>query len=269
MYQPPLLAVLLACVFSFQTRGDNSSNPLRCDVTRDTWVSNQGKESDGNNGGAPRLKTKGIQEFSILDFDVKPLIGHVIQSAVLHLHAASKDFQRRVSVSTIASDWTEGTSVGYAPEKGAACFNWAKLDQQPWAFPGSDIVAVINSAGHTRWRFTDAAPPDKDGWQTVAVDPSIVAARVAGISHGFVLFDDVGSEYERDGDHFKFNHMLNRFISSRQEGKNRALISRSSWGPKIAMRRIRWPASPPIPATSRPVRRSCGGQHRPIMARPA
>ena len=34
----------------------------------------------------------------------------------------------------------------------------------------------------------------------MAVDPSVVAARVAGVSYGFLLFDDTGSEWKRDGE---------------------------------------------------------------------
>ena len=48
---------------------------LRLDVTRDAWVSEVGPEADGNNGGAPRLKLKSIQEMSLVDIDARPLRG--------------------------------------------------------------------------------------------------------------------------------------------------------------------------------------------------
>ncbi|MDD8047924.1 MAG: hypothetical protein PHF14_15780, partial [Verrucomicrobiota bacterium] len=35
--------------------------PLKIPITRDTWVSSYSSEVNGNNGGAQRLKTKGIQ----------------------------------------------------------------------------------------------------------------------------------------------------------------------------------------------------------------
>ena len=47
--------------------------------------------------------------------------------------------------------------------------------------------------------MADAFPPDEQGWQRVAVDPAVVAARVAGISYGFLLFDDTGSEWSAAG----------------------------------------------------------------------
>ena len=88
----------------------------------------------------------------------------------------------------------------------------------PWTVPGSDLCAVMLGQGGTTWRMADAFPPDADGWQKVAVDPSVVAARVAGVSYGFLLFDDTGSEWKRDGDKFTPIHMPNRFVHSREAG---------------------------------------------------
>ena len=48
-------------------------------VTRDTWFSNVGKEADGNNGGAPKLKLKSHQEMSLIDIDTAPLKGRAVQ----------------------------------------------------------------------------------------------------------------------------------------------------------------------------------------------
>ena len=46
-----------------------SRQSVRLEVTRDTWVSDVGQEADGNNGGAPRLKLKSIQEMTLVDID--------------------------------------------------------------------------------------------------------------------------------------------------------------------------------------------------------
>jgi hypothetical protein len=45
--------------------------------------------------------------------------------------------------------------------------------------------------------------------------------RVAGLSSGFALFDDVGSEYERHGETFAYHPFPNRFFSSRESGVDR------------------------------------------------
>src|SRR5271166_5832094 len=56
----------------------SASQITRLEVTRDTWVSEVGHEADGNNGGAPRLKFKSIQEMTLIDVDPGPLRGRVI-----------------------------------------------------------------------------------------------------------------------------------------------------------------------------------------------
>src|SRR5262249_12225016 len=68
------------------------------------------------------------------------------------------------------------------------------------------------------WNMADAFPPDDKHWQRVAVDPAVVAARVAGVSYGFLLFDDTGSEWTRQGEKFNFRLFPNRFIHSREAG---------------------------------------------------
>jgi hypothetical protein len=68
--------------------------------------------------------------------------------------------------------------------------------------------------------MADATGPDRDGWQVVLVDPTILAARVAGLSQGFLVFDDTGSEWTRRGESFTFRLFPNRFAYSR--GQNRA-----------------------------------------------
>ncbi len=192
---------------------------IRLDIIRDAWVSAVGAERDGNNGAATRLKTKGIQELSLLDFDPSPLRGRVIRAATLHLNSASKDFLRRATVSSIATQWVEGTGNGYAVQPGSVSFNFAEQSKRPWAWPGSDITAVIAGEGGTVWGFADATAPDADGWQTLAIAPAVLGARVAGISHGLALIDDVGSEYQRDGDHFTYKLLLNRFHYSRDQNR--------------------------------------------------
>lgn len=191
---------------------------IRLPINRDTWVSSVEGERDANLGGSSRLKTKGIQEFFIVDINPSELKGLTIRSATLHLRGRSKEIQHRLTVSTLASAWVEGASTHYQSRPGCTSFNWARQGKQPWAYPGSDITAVINGRGHTLWRFADSTRPDAQQWQAVAVDPAVVAARVAGISHGFVVMDDVGSEYVREGERFRYRLFPNRFVASREAG---------------------------------------------------
>ena len=78
---------------------------------------------------------------------------------------------------------------------------------------------MILGNGGTNWGMADASPPDADGWQRIAIDPAVVAARAAGLSHGFLVFDDTGSEWTREGERFTFRLFPNRFVYSRDQNR--------------------------------------------------
>jgi hypothetical protein len=198
--------------------GSERAGEITLPVVRDTWFSNVGREADANLGAAPRLKLKSHQEMSLIDIAPAPLKGRVVRQATLHLRLAGPERLRRVTVGTIAADWVEGTSARYEPQAGSSTHNHRRHPDMAWSYPGSDLCSVILGQGGTLWRMADASPPDPQGWQQVAIDPAVVAARVAGISYGLFLFDDTGSEWTRDGEKFTLHHMPNRFVMSREAG---------------------------------------------------
>ena len=188
-------------------------------MTRDVWFSQVGKEADCNTGGAPQLKLKSNQEMSLVDLDPAPLKGHVIRTATLHVRKRGDEVLHRMTVSSFAAEWVEGTAPSYEPQKGSSCFNWMRYPDVPWAYPGSDLTAVMLGQGGTIWRSVDASPPDPQGWMEIPVDPAVMAARVAGVSRGFLLFDDTGSEWKRNGETFTFRLFPNRFVNSREQNR--------------------------------------------------
>ncbi len=210
-----------------------AQSAVRLEVTRDTWVSAyhdaKNDERDANLGGATQLKTKGIQEMIVLDVGnasttqgiPAALSGRVIRGATLHLTQRGNEPQRRLTVSTLATPWTEGTSGRYATQRGSASFNWAQQDVLAWAYPSSDLTAASLGQGHTIWGSADATPPDAQGRQSVAVDARVMAARLAGLSEGFVIVDDIGSEYTVENGKFNYHLFPNRFVYSREAGRNR------------------------------------------------
>ncbi len=189
---------------------------LRLPVVRDTWVSSVGEEADCNLGGAPRLKLKSYQEMSLVDIDPQPLRGRIVEAAWLFVRLAGEERLHRVSVSSISMPWEEGTAQSYQPQEGSSCFAWRKYPDVPWAYPGSDLTAVVLGLGGSCWAMADASDPDPDGWQKIPVSPIVLAARVAGLSHGFLLFDDVGTEWHREGEKFQLRPFPNRFVASRE-----------------------------------------------------
>jgi len=206
---PLPLAPLLAAAFTFGLAGPATAEDIRLSVTRDTWVSAVGSERLGNNGASPRVKLKGIQEFTVLDADCTALRGKTIVRATLHLRQAGEERLGRVTVSTLTAPWTEGGGVNYAVEPGAACF----------ALPGTtpDITSAMLGQGGSIWGWGDASAPDGDGWQRIPVDPQVMQARAEGRSEGFAVLDDVGSEYTRTGDRIDWRLMPNRFFFSRDQ----------------------------------------------------
>ena len=209
-----------------------SGQEITLPVVRDTWFSGVGSEADANLGGAARLKLKSIQEMSLIDIDPKPLRGKTIRSATLHLRSTGEPALKRVTVGSFGAPWVEGTSGSYAPQKGSSTFNHRAHPDVPWTVPGSDLCSVILAQGGTTWRMADATPPDAHGWQHIAVDPAIVAARIAGVSEGFFLYDDTGSEWTRRGETFEHRLFPNRFVYSRDSNRASAPYLTVTLGPE-------------------------------------
>jgi len=199
-----------------------SGQKIICPVIQDTWISSVDKEKNGSNGGAQRLKVKGQQEYTLLDIDPSSLKGKIVTGALLHIRSAStqKAPLARLGVSTLANKWIEGTSSQHRTQIGSSCFNQAEYKERAWAYPGSTVMDVVFGRGHTIWKFADCTLPDQNGWQTCAVDADVVAARTAGLSHGFFIYDEVGSIWSLKNGQFKYTYFPNRFLYSRESGNS-------------------------------------------------
>jgi len=227
-----LLAVFSTNIFIGATVESATDGNIRLEVTRDTWVSSYKGETEGSNGGADRLKVKGQQEMTLLDIDPSPIAGRVIERATLHVRIINPEIPlKRVGISTISAEWTEGSGVRYEKVAGASTFSRRAYPDVPWiegkiSESGySDLTQVMFSEGGTFWSHADATQPDAEGWQSIEVDPKILAARAAGLSYGFVVFDDTGTELVRsgvNGETVKINLFPNRFFYSRERGASSA-----------------------------------------------
>ena len=195
---------------------------VRCKINRDTWGIKRYRERTGSNGGAKKFKLKGHQEIALFDIDPLSLRGKIITGALLHFRSAmpQKAPFIRLGVSTIASEWTEGTSRFYIPQRGSACYLQASHQRKDWAYPGSTLMDVVFGKGHTVWRFAECSLPDQLGWQSCAVSPDVISARVAGISHGFCLFDEVGNTWSLKDNKFTYTYFPNRFCYSSEDRNN-------------------------------------------------
>jgi hypothetical protein len=199
---------------------------IKCLVTRDTGISSVVAEKNGNSGGAKKIKLKGQQEYILLDIDSSSLKDKILTGALLHIRSASprKTPLARLGVSTLASKWVEGTSRRYRPQSECSCYNQAMYKKKNWAYIGSTLMDVTFGRGHTIWKFAECTTPDPYGWQTCAVDVDIVAARVAGLSHGFCLYDEVGNIWSIKNSQFKYTYFPNRYCYSKESNEGAAWL---------------------------------------------
>ncbi len=115
-----MVAAAIISQFAGQARAAEAAWPpkgsvVRVPIVRDNWMSSVGGERYGNNGGSSRMKLKGRQEYSVFDFDPAPLKGRLITGALWHVRCVNaKDPLLRITVSTLASPWVEGTTSRYA-----------------------------------------------------------------------------------------------------------------------------------------------------------
>ena len=224
----------VAAVIPKPKRTPPSGKQLRLPVTRDTWFSEVGAEADGNNGGSSKLKLKSYQEMALLDIDPTALRGQTILEATLHVRLAAEPVLKRVTVSSFSVPWVEGTSTSYEPRNGTSSFRHRAHPDIPWTLDGGDLCRVMLGQGGTLWKTADASTPDSSRWQEIPIDPAVASARVDGLSQGFLIFDDTGSEWTRDGEKYMSIPMPNRFISSRESGPDSAPYVTVILGPQDA-----------------------------------
>ena len=217
-----IFCVLLVPAFALSA--PNRLVTKRVPVFRDLSLSAVGDEKNNNQGGKKKLKLKSQQELVLFDFDLTKLRQKIVKKATLHVRTIDP-FNAplgRVSISSLASEWVEGDILWPArPQTGSSSFSYARHNQQDWSYPGSSVMDVVLGRGNTVWKFSDCTLPDAKGWQECAIDPTVVAARIAGVSQGFCLYDDVGSTWAIKNGKFSETIFPNRLFYS-HEKKNSA-----------------------------------------------
>lgn len=184
------IAIIFLTVFSLQTYAE----VVRFDATRDVWVSAYPGEEDLNMGTTSKLKLKGIQEMALVDFDLSPLCGKVIECAKLYLCDVNKKNKlRKIGISTVASPWIEGKSRwNFVNVNGkGATFSYSNYKKQRWAGDGSDLTDVTMGSGNT-WQHHTELQREKSMWWSVDVAPSLIQAMVGEKSYGLLVMDESG-----------------------------------------------------------------------------
>jgi hypothetical protein len=165
--------------------------PVRIEVTADTSIAAHESEVDLNLGASSRIRIKGIQHFMLMKFDLGALDGMRVDSALLRLRPASDQlWLRTVGLSTVGTDWVEGTGTG-EPQAGGVCFHYAAYPDALWAGPQSDFTDVTFGVGNSLAHYTDLRVAE-DGWLEVDVPPAFIQAMLCSVSYGLVLSDEKG-----------------------------------------------------------------------------
>lgn len=207
---PVLLAALAAA----------RAEEVKVPCSRDVWVSAVGSERDHSMGRTPRLKLKTIQEMAILDFDLSALKGRGVRGGWLYFHVADsprevarmglpfprRHLLRRIGLSTVSSDWEEGAAAREytIDEAGAgATFGEASHGRRAWAWPGSDLSAVIFGSGNSLQCHGELE--ELEGlWARVPVPAELIRSLLCRDGFGLCVMDEIGYG------------LANNFIDSRE-----------------------------------------------------
>ena len=184
-------------------------------VTADVGICAHPKEKHVNTGSRPRVRVKGNEHYYLFDFDASKLSTLKVTQATLHVKLA-KGHLREVAFCTVPCEWVEGTA-DYEPQKGASCFTHVRYPTHTWPVMGStrppgrrggdyDWAARDRARGgtmrdatfnspHMRWE-TSAVEAGEDGWLAIPIDPELVQAVAAGLSHGLVMSEEKGQTRE-------------------------------------------------------------------------
>lgn len=209
--------------------------PVRIPASSDTSICAHATERELNAGRAARLKLKGSENLIVLGFDPAALRRGVVSRATLRLTGAEPHHMIRwVGLSTLATDWTEGTG-GYTPDRSGATFLSPFPEQRArWGGDHSTFLDACFGRGGTLWTRTLAARGQGNRLE-IPVDPRLVEAIAAGMSTGLVLSDDNGQTMHIPKSLDTKSNLSNNYVFSREQGGK---------GPELV---VEFDPSPPRP----------------------
>ena len=184
-----------------------AAQTVNCPATADTWVSvPEDRQAEGvdNHGTDTRLSIRGRESLALLQFDVSGLKGRKIAKAVLRIHRENADPVplHTVGLSTISGTaaWAEGARKDGPAAPGESNYFFARVGQQPWSYPGSDVTDVTFGQGGSLYSY-ERARDAGNGWYEIDIPVGIVAALVSGDQFGIMLTDEKGQTHT--------NHLIN------------------------------------------------------------
>ena len=162
-------------------------------ITADVGICAHPKEVALNTGRSARVRIKGNEHYYLFDFDIRGIRSCRITAATLHLKLAQRRI-RRAAVCTVPIAWTEGTAAG-KPQNGASCFTHVKYPHTAWTSGGGTVMDATFNSPDMMWRAAGVETAN-DRWMKIQVDPKLVQAVAAGLSHGLILSSETGQTRE-------------------------------------------------------------------------
>ncbi len=123
-----LLAVAAALLLSLPLTAFGWLDPTQPDVitvldSEDSGFSNASSEVEYSYGAKSSRRIKGNQDLMFAKWDLSAYRGMTVEAAELHMARASGDNVLSLVVSTMNTDWHEGTGTG-SRTVGDPCFRW-------------------------------------------------------------------------------------------------------------------------------------------------
>ena len=162
LYALTAIATVLACA---------GGSGVKLPVVKDTGLWYYRGHAEYDFGAVEPLFVEGAHNAALLGFDVSRAEGREIRRATLWLHQAGEQELLTLVVSTISADWTEGAGDGSAPDPGASCAAWVRIDSGTgdtvrWAGPQSDVTDVMMASGNTLAAELSVTRRGGDGYRT-------------------------------------------------------------------------------------------------------
>jgi|GEM_PF-3199289 len=195
-----LLIMLLNCqtTYAWLDPGDADVDVvLNTEDNQFAFYSGPGSQTEWllNNGARSTIRIKGYDDPSALQWDLSSFAGKKIDQAELHLCLYGSSIVHALVVSTINSDWHEGTKNGSTAGNGDSCWRWRSYPDGEWTYMGSDFSSASYGNFGTLvtfgYKHSDTFRQySANGYQWVAMklDPAIVYAMILD-NPGLVVTD--------------------------------------------------------------------------------
>lgn len=148
-----------------------------------------------NFGNRSTIRIKGYDDPSALKWDLSPYAGKVVEEAELHLCLTSGSVINSLAVSTINTEWSEGTKSGSSAGNGDSCWRWKSYPDGEWTYHDSDFsTATFGNFGTLvdfGYKHNESFKQYSSGsytWVAMKLDPAIVHAMILD-NPGLVVTD--------------------------------------------------------------------------------